>query len=1144
MNRYRLSSAAIAVAMMLASATGASANTLYFQMNPNLSGSNDQRQVFIFGPSGATGTVTSPNGFNQAFDLGTEGFAVVQLDLADQLASATVENKGFKVTSSSAVSGYYLSRRQATTDMSYLIDGERLGTNYIVAGYQNIFEDQMSVQATQDNTTVTFTPKGGTAFDITLNAGQTYMHTANGQLTGSSILADKPIAVFSGNRCTNVPTGITACDHLVEQMPSIDQLSSSYLLAQTPRTGTQGNVIRVVATADNTEVRVDGNLVATLASKGDFYEGRVVGGVQLDATNPVLVAQYLIGQSQAGANTDPAMTIVPGSDQWLSSYVFATPSGTANFPTDFVSIIIQTASLGSLTVDGVVADATLFNPLGSTLFSYGNIDVSSTTGPFAITADTPFQLLLSGFDSFDSYFTYGGAAFSPGASPPPDDLPPPPPPPPNTDLFWDGDGVGSANNNAVDGGDGVLTANSINLTLDDGATNNALPTTPATVVFRGTPGTVTVVDANRALSFAGLRFLVDGYRIVGDPITLGGSAPTIQVGTDDDATALFAATVDVQLTGTAGLAKTGKGTLVLTAANSYEGGTSVSQGVLVGNAGTFGTGAITIATDAQLIMDQQLDATFAQGLAGTGTFQKQGAGALILTGMNGLSGGTFVQQGLLQIDGMLETSAVTVRTGGLLGGTGTVGSTLIESGGRLRPGASIGTLNVAGDFTQATGSFYDVEVNSTGESDLLLATGTATIEPGTTLTVTKLDAAPYVLGTRYTVLTANGGVTGTYGSLTGQTQVSAFVNLQAAYDANNVYLDVAQTRRFAAAGATPNQIAAATGVDNAGNGALYEAIAMLPTDAAAQAAFDQISGEVHASARGATLEDSRFVREAMVNRTTGLREPGKGLWFHGYGSWGDFDGDGNAADVNRDIAGFFLGGEMVSDSGVILGAVTGYGEANLSVDDRFSDADTSDAYLGAYIGFNAAGFTARGGLAYMWRDVKTTRRVAIPGYTDTLTANYNLDTFQIFADAGYQMNLGSVAIEPFFQLAYVDIGSGSFSERGGAAALDGSGGTDFWLTQLGTRFELGLGGGGLNLRGSLGWRHTAGGERTTPVRMGFAAGPAFDIAGAPVAEDAAAMSLSIAGKLSKNIEIDAGYSGIAGSGVSDHGVRAALTFRF
>ena len=138
MYSLKSSTAALAVAATLAFSGAASANTLYFQMNPNLAGSNDLRQVFLFGPVGATGTVTSPYGFSADFDLGAEGFAVVQLPLSDQLTGGVVQDKGFKVTSSSAVSGYYLSRRQSTTDMSYLIDGERLGTNYVVAGYQNI----------------------------------------------------------------------------------------------------------------------------------------------------------------------------------------------------------------------------------------------------------------------------------------------------------------------------------------------------------------------------------------------------------------------------------------------------------------------------------------------------------------------------------------------------------------------------------------------------------------------------------------------------------------------------------------------------------------------------------------------------------------------------------------------------------------------------------------------------------------------------------------------------------------------------------------------------------------------------------------------------------------------------------------------
>lgn len=1137
MNILKTSTAMAAVAAMLAISSQASANTLYFQMNPNeLTG---PRQLFLFGPANATGTVTGP-GVSLDFNLGAQGFAVLDMPLAAQLVANQIETKGFAVASGQSISGYFLSRAPATTDMTYLIDGERLGTNYVVAGYQNIRPDQMSVQATQDNTLVTFTPKGAPSFQVTLNAGQTYMYTASTQLTGSSILADKPIAVFSGNQCTNIPTGNSACDHIVEQMPSIDQLSSVYLLAQTPRTGTLGNVMRVVATEDNTEVRVNGTLVATLAAKGDYYEGRVAGGIELVATNPVLVVQYLIGQTQAGANTDPAMTIVPGSDQWLKSYVFATPSGSADFPTDYVSIIIQTASLPTLTLDGTVVDPALFTGLGSTLYSFGNIDVSSTTGPFAISAETPFQLLLSGFGSFDSYFTYGGAAFSPGASPPPE---PVDPPPPGVDVYWDGDGAGNSGNGQVDGGDGVLTAGSPNLTLQDGTTNNILPSEPATVVFQGAPGTVTIDDVDGPVKMGGMRFLVDGYVITGDSVELFGTTPTIQVGTSSPGTAGHVATVASVLTGSAGLTKTGQGILVLSGANSYGGGSTVSGGVLIGNAATFGTGGISIGVEGTLVMNQAVDAEFGQSLTGLGNFHKTGAGTLRLTVNSSFSGQTTVFGGRLLSNGNMGLSAVTVESGGVLGGIGNVGATTVLSGGRIAAGDGLGALTINGDFAQNTGSFHDVEIHSNGTSDRLLITGAAAIGAGTTLNVSRADSGRPVLGTRYTVLTADDGRTGTYGAVTGATQVSAFIGLVAAYDANNVYLDVARTRAFATAGSTPNQIAAATGADNAGNGAMYQAIAYLPDDATARAAFDQVSGEIHASLRGIAMEDTRFVREAMINRTTSAREPGKGLWIHGYGSWGSYDGDGNAADVDRDIAGFFIGGEMVSSSGLIVGAVTGYGEAKIRVDDRNSRADTSDAYLGAYVGFDTMGFSARAGLAYMWRDVKTVRNIGFPGYADTTTAKYDLNNFQIFADAGYAMEFGGIGVEPFFQLAYVDVSDGEFRESGGSAALSGSGGEDFWLTQLGSRFSIGVGT-GLKLTGSLGWRHTSGGDRNTPVSMRFGAGPAFDIAGVPVVKDAAAMSLAITGQVAKNLEIDAGYSGLAGSGVSDHGIRAALTFRF
>ncbi len=1135
----------VAMAAMAATiASTASANILYFQMNPNNNGSG-QRQAFIFGAANTTGSVLGSSGFNQAFDLGSQGFAVVTLPNASELSAGSVESKGFQITANSNVSGYFLSRQPATTDMTYLIDGDRLGTDYVVAGYQNIRPDQMSVQATADNTRVTFTPKGAAAFDVTLNAGQTYMYQASTNLTGSRITSDKPIAVFSGNNCTNIPTGVSACDHIVEQMPSTDLLSSSYLVAQTPRTGTQGNVVRIVATADDTEVRVNGAVVATLAA-GAFYEGRVVGGNQIDASKKVLVAQYLIGQGQAGVDTDPAMTIVPGADQWLKSYVFATPSGTADFATDFVSIIINTNSLGSLVVNGAFANASLFNPIGSTGFSFGDINVSDTTGPFSIFADTPFQLLLSGFQSFDSYFTYGGAAFSPGASPPPDIDPPPPPPPSDTYLVWDGDREGNAANGVIDGGDGVWNARKTNFTTDGGASNSVQTPQPGLVQFAGQPGVVTVDNTDGPVTVSGMTFTVGGYLITGDPILLAGTSAPIKVGDDGENAAAMVATIDAALIGEVGITKIGAGTLILNSVNTYAGDTNIAEGTVIGKVGSFGAGAIL--NDAALIIDQPEAATLGNALNGTGTFTKRGVGTLTIVGENGLSGPTSVETGNLIVNGALASSAVSLATGTLLGGTGTVGSVDAAAGSTIAPGASIGTLNVAGTFVQRAASTYAVEVASTGQGDKIVTGGDVTLASGAILNVTKTDAARYVLGTRYTVLTSATAVNGRY-VLTGNNRVSRFIDVVAAYDAKNVYLNVAQTSSFASAAGTPNQLASASGVDAAGNGAVYTAIAYLPDTRSAQAAFDLVSGEIHATLRGVTFEDSRFVREAVNTHLLNTTETGKGLWIHAFGSWGSVDGDGNAAKYERDIGGFFLGFDALGSENWRIGVLAGYSAAKVDVAARSSRADTDDIHLGAYGNFEAGGFGGRFGIANMWRTIKSRRTATFPGFTDTLTGDYKTRQFQLFGDIGYQIDIGSLGLEPFAAVAYVNISTDSFAETGGAAKLRAPGDTSdhYWVTTLGGRVKIGLpvgNAGDFGLTATAGWRHASGGNLVTPLRLQFGAGSAFDIAGPPIAQDVAALGLAVTARLGEKASLDLGYSGQVGDGLKDHGVKAAFSLRF
>lgn len=147
-----------------------------------------------------------------------------------------------------------------------------------------------------------------------------------------------------------------------------------------------------------------------------------------------------------------------------------------------------------------------------------------------------------------------------------------------------------------------------------------------------------------------------------------------------------------------------------------------------------------------------------------------GATTLTLTGTEWTLGGassattTDVQAGTLRVDGSL-TTALQLASGTTLAGTGTVvGTVTSPSGTTLTPGAAgtPGTLTVTGNYTQQSGSTLAIRTTSSTASKLAV-TGTATM--GGALAVTSAGGG-YGDSTTYTILTAAGGVSGGFTSVT------------------------------------------------------------------------------------------------------------------------------------------------------------------------------------------------------------------------------------------------------------------------------------------------------------------------------------------------------------------------------------------
>lgn len=263
--------------------------------------------------------------------------------------------------------------------------------------------------------------------------------------------------------------------------------------------------------------------------------------------------------------------------------------------------------------------------------------------------------------------------------------------------------------------------------------------------------------------------------------------------------------------------------------------------------------------------------TWGNDISGHGGLTKEGAGTLVLTGENTYIGPTRINQGALMVNGSLS-SAVTVLSGGILGGSGTVGTLTAHSGSRVAPGNSIGILNVAHNVNFEPGSRYAVEVGLNGQSDRIQSGGVATIGGGE-VAVTLENSSNLLTqkevrtlsGQQYRILTALQGVNGQFDSVAPD---YLFLGTGLNYQLNEVTLSVGRNdTSFASTAQTQNERAVATAADTlaAGN-PVYESLLNSRTAGEAQQAFRQLTGQIHADIASALGNNSRYLREALNGR--------------------------------------------------------------------------------------------------------------------------------------------------------------------------------------------------------------------------------------------------------------------------------------
>lgn len=563
---------------------------------------------------------------------------------------------------------------------------------------------------------------------------------------------------------------------------------------------------------------------------------------------------------------------------------------------------------------------------------------------------------------------------------------------------------------------------------------------------------------------------------------------------------------------------------------------------------------------------------------------------------------TNVQAGALAVNGVLDQSAVTVDSGATLKGTGTTGAVSVNAGGIHAPGNSIGTQTVNGNYTLGSGAILQIETApGANNSDKVVVLSGGTVDITNAILQVIAANGAYAPSTEYLIIDNQGGqpVIGTFATITSNLAFLVPTVVYDGGDGDDVVLTLTSNGsplQFCAVATTTNQCNVGNAVQALGVGnPLYDAVIGQSVDGARQA-FNAMSGEVHSTLSSTLANDSHYVRDILLGRLAqayyartnagtqvaglmsngptvtagidgapmmglGMGEAAAGesahdlsvspltFWTQGYGAWADFEGNGNSAGANRTLGGFLSGVDAMLDPGWRIGGALGYARSDVSVGGgRFSSADIDSYQLAAYTGGSVGGLVVRGGLVWSWSQIDTSRAVIFPGFAENVGASYSANTGQLFGEMAMPLAHADIAYEPFANLAWVGIDTGSFTEAGGSAALASNGSYDsIGYMTLGTRAAGSMLVHGVEAipHGSIAWLH-AFGDVNPGQGLAFAAyGQSFLTYGVPLAENSALINAGLDVRVSGGAALlGLSYTGQFAGNVNDNAVTGRIDWRF
>lgn len=576
----------------------------------------------------------------------------------------------------------------------------------------------------------------------------------------------------------------------------------------------------------------------------------------------------------------------------------------------------------------------------------------------------------------------------------------------------------------------------------------------------------------------------------------------------------------------------------------------------------------------------------------------QTTGGLYVGGGADGPGGT----GLLNIGagGTVEAGSVQIWPTGTLSGEGRLVSGSVSNSGTIKPGSSIGTMTIEGNLTMQPGSIYEVEIDNSGNSDLLSITGNLDINGGTV----QAASAETITGTKqYTIINA-GNITGTFDAEDTALVDSTILlsdDVSFDYGIDSILLQI-RVRPFDDPSfiQTDNQLAVARVFQQMaadGDNSITTALQNLDSTSQVRNAYDQLCGQTRLHLAPVTAVDTGKFMSTVADRldyaiqglsyyesydgpllamaspdksdaysrmyytTPYFSTPGRtrGLgydnyeewvfWGKGYGVFGKRKTVSEVPGYKYNVYGTTFGLDSQVSDNFLMGLTAGYSMSFIDSCVEGDESNIKNANVGIYGSQYFDYLHIDSVFTYSFLKYETERKISI--VNEKIKGDADGRAINGYVEARYDWgNINNWVFQPLAGFQFSLVSLDGYTESGGAASLEFDDQSyNSYKSSLGLKLNQELFGKDRSYRESIQlrgrWMHEFG-DNSSSLDAHFVSDPGlvFEIGDEPIARDSALLGITYNSDIDSYTRFSLGYDALLNSDGNSHMISAMLVYRW